>query len=94
MPDDRRVDFTDLNWLGKTVFIGGAALRLTANLLDRAADRASRIAIESRRAYEREMDPNIQEATILEETPGPGPEDGADAPDAGSPRRESSRRSS
>jgi len=68
MPDDRRVDFTDLNWLGKTVFVGGAALRLTANLLDRAADRAVTIASESKRAYQREIDPNIEDATVLEET--------------------------
>ena len=68
MSDDRRVDFNDLNWLGKTVFVGGAALRLTANLLDRAADRAVTIASESKRAYQREVDPNIEEATVLEET--------------------------
>jgi hypothetical protein len=68
MSDDRRVDFNELNWLGKTVFVGGAALRLTANLLDRAADRAVTIASESKRAYQREIDPNIEDATVLEET--------------------------
>jgi hypothetical protein len=75
MSDDRRVDFENLNWLGKTVFIGGGktvfiggtALRLTANLLDKAADRASKIAEDSREAYRREVDPNIEDAKVIEE---------------------------
>lgn len=67
MSDDRRVDFENLNWLGKTVFIGGTALRLTANLLDKAADRASKIAEDSREAYRREVDPNIEDAKVIEE---------------------------
>jgi hypothetical protein len=68
MSDDRRVDFENLNWLGKTVFLGGTALRLTANLLDKAADRANQIATDSREAFERELDPNIEDAKVLEET--------------------------
>lgn len=68
MSDDRRVDFENLNWLGKTVFIGGAALRVTANLLDKAADRATQIADDSREAYRREIDPNIEDAKVIEES--------------------------
>lgn len=66
-PPEHRVDFRDLNWLGKTVFLGGAAMRLTANVLDSAVDRAAKIVDESRRAYEREMDPNIEDAKIIDE---------------------------
>lgn len=69
-PRDHRVNFRDLNWLGKSVFVGGTVLRLTANLVDAAADRVSHVAKESKKAFERELDPNIEEAQILEEYPG------------------------
>lgn len=68
-PRDRRVNFRDLNWLGKSVFLGGTVLRLTANLVDAAADRVSHVAEESKKAFERELDPNIEEARVLEEYP-------------------------
>lgn len=68
---ERRVNLSDLNWLGKTVFIGGKMLRLTANLVDAAADRVSAVAEESKVAFERELDPNIEEARVLEEYPHP-----------------------
>jgi hypothetical protein len=68
-PSERRVDFRDLNWFGKTVYLGGTALRLTANLIDAAATQATDIAAESRRAFEREVDPNIEDAKIIEERP-------------------------
>lgn len=71
---ESRVDFRDLNWLGKTVYLGGAALRLTANLLDSTADRATRIIEDSRRAYERELDPNIEDAKIIDERDREGTE--------------------
>lgn len=68
-PSKRRVDFRDLNWFGKTVYLGGAALRVTANLVDATADRVSRIAAESREAFEREIDPQIEDARVIEEYP-------------------------
>jgi hypothetical protein len=61
------VDFRRLNWLGKTVYLGGSALRLTANLIDSAVDRAASIAEESKRAFDRELDPDIEDAKVLEE---------------------------
>lgn len=70
MPDEpprRRVNLRDLNWLGKSVFVGGAVMRLTANLIDATADRVSTIADESKRAFERELDPNIEDARVIEE---------------------------
>ncbi|MFO8100246.1 MAG: hypothetical protein R6T83_11580 [Salinibacter sp.] len=72
MPNDpprRRTNFRDLNWLGKSVYLGGAVMRLTANLVDTTADRVSSIAAESKRAFERELDPNIDEARVIEEYP-------------------------
>jgi hypothetical protein len=74
MPDDsprRRVNLSDLNWLGKSVFVGGTVLRLTANLIESTADRVSSIASQSRRAFERELDPNIEDARVIEEYPHP-----------------------
>lgn len=74
MPDDpprRRVNLSDLNWLGKSVFIGGTVLRLTANLVESTADRVSAIASTSKRAFERELDPNIEDARVIEEYPHP-----------------------
>lgn len=57
----------ELNWVGKSVYVGGVLLRHTANLVDAAAERASRIAAESKRAFDRELDPNIEDAQIVEE---------------------------
>jgi hypothetical protein len=73
MPDEtsprRRVNLRDLNWLGKSVFVGGTMLRLTANLIESTADRVSSIATRSKEAFERELDPNIEDARIIEEYP-------------------------
>ncbi len=72
MSDDsprRRVNINKLNWLGKSVFVGGAVMRLTANLIDATADRVNKIAADSKRAFDRELDPNLEDARILEEYP-------------------------
>jgi hypothetical protein len=73
MSDDpsprRRVNLRDLNWLGKSVFVGGALVRLTANLIDATADRVTHIAARSKEAFDRELDPNIEDARVIEEYP-------------------------
>lgn len=66
---ERRVQLRDLNWFGKTVYLGGTVLRLTANLVDATAERVSKVAAESKKAYDRELDPNIEEARVIEEYP-------------------------
>ncbi len=66
-PPERREPH-DLNWLGKTVYFGGTMLRFTANLVDTTASRISKIATESKEAFDRELDPNIEEARVIEET--------------------------
>lgn len=70
-PPDRRTNLRNLNWFGKTVYLGGSVLRLTANLVDATAERVSRIAAESKEAFERELDPNIEDARVIEEYPHP-----------------------
>lgn len=67
-PTERREPH-NLNWFGKTVYAGGTLLRLTANLVDATAERVSKIASESKKAFDRELDPNIEEARVIEETP-------------------------
>lgn len=51
-------------------------MRLTANLIDATADRVTRIATESKVAFERELDPNIEDARILEEYSSEGDSEG------------------
>lgn len=70
-PTERRVEPHDLNWFGKTVYLGGTVLRLTANLVDATARRVSKIAAESKEAFDRELDPNIDDARVIEEYPHP-----------------------
>lgn len=57
----------DLNWFGKTVYYGGSVLRFTANLVDATANRVSRVAAESKKAFDRELDPNIEDAQVIDE---------------------------
>lgn len=66
---ERRVQLRDLNWFGKTVYLGGTVLRFTANLVDATAERVSKVAAESKKAFDRELDPNIEEARVIEEYP-------------------------
>lgn len=66
---DNRVRFNDLNWFGKSVYAGATMLRFAAKAIDATADRVNQIAEESRDAYLREVDPNIEDAKIIEEIP-------------------------
>lgn len=79
MSDDstprRRVNISELNWLGKSVFVGGAVMRMTANLIDSTAERVNKIAADSKRAFDRELDPNMEDARVLEEYPHPDSSD-------------------
>jgi len=65
----RRVNLDDLNWLGKSVYFGGAVMRVTARALDATANRVRHVAARSKEAFERELDPNIDDARVLEEYP-------------------------
>jgi len=67
-PSERREPY-DLNWFGKTVYYGGTVLRLTANLVDTTVNRVSRIASESKKEFDRELDPNIEDVRVIEEYP-------------------------
>lgn len=65
---ERRIErFEDLTLLGKTVFLGGAAARLTANLIDRLIDRTAGIVVEAEKAFKQGLDPNVEDAKVLDE---------------------------
>ena len=52
---------------GKALLLGGTAVRLTARLIDGALDRAASTVAESEQAFKRELDPNMEDAKILDE---------------------------
>lgn len=66
-PERRIARFEDLNWLGKTIFAGGAAARLTAGLIDKVIDRAVDIVIDAEKAFKEGRDPNVEDAKVLED---------------------------
>jgi len=48
--------------------LSGAAFRFSANAIDRVASRAARTMAEAEHAFRKELDPNISDARVLEET--------------------------
>ncbi len=64
----RIVEFERLNTLGKTVFVAGMAVHAGKGLLQRLMRHVARIAVESERAFKEGLNPNIEDARILEET--------------------------
>ena len=55
-------------WLGRVGLLGGGAVRLAARAIDGALDRAASVTVEAKEAFQKELDPNVSDATILEET--------------------------
>ena len=54
--------------VGRLGMLTGGAIRLAAGLAETALDRAASITVEARGAFRKEMDPNVSDATILDET--------------------------
>lgn len=59
--------FERAGWLERAGLLGGGAVRLAAQAIDTALERAAQITVEAQDAFQKEMDPNISDATILEE---------------------------
>ena len=53
--------------LERVGLLGGGAVRLLATAIDRGIDKAAEVAVTSKRAFDREMDPNTSDARVLEE---------------------------
>ena len=54
--------------VGRLGLLTGGAVRLAATAVEATLDRAASIAVEAQTAFRKEMDPNVSDATILEET--------------------------
>ena len=57
--------------LARFALVGGGAVRLAARAIDGALERAASIAADAETAFKKELDSNIRDATILEETTEP-----------------------
>ncbi len=71
-PLERWADrFEKAGWLERVALLGGGAVRVTAQVLDKALDRAASTVAEAERAVRGELDPNVRDAVILEEIEEP-----------------------
>ena len=70
-PDGPIIQFDNLNWLGKVVFIGGAVSRVASKLVDSAIDSATTLIADTERAFKEGIDPNVEDAKIIEERDEP-----------------------
>lgn len=62
------VQFNDLNILGKAVFLGGILTRAATQVVDSAIRATADVVVEARKAFHQGLDPNIEDAHIIEET--------------------------
>lgn len=53
---------------GRLGLIAGGAVRLAAAATETVLDRAATIVVDAQTAFRKEMDPNVSDARILEET--------------------------
>ena len=65
--DDKIVQFEKLNLLGKAVFVGGFLTRAATHVIDSAIKATADIVIEAEKAFRQGVDPNIEDAKIIEE---------------------------
>lgn len=59
--------FERAGFLGRVGLIGGGAVKLLASAIDDGLDRVATVAVDAKQAFDRELDPNMTDATILEE---------------------------
>lgn len=60
--------FEDAGLVGRVGLLAGGAVRLAATAAETVIGRAASIAVEAQTAFRKEMDPNVSDATILDET--------------------------
>ncbi len=65
--DGRIVHFTDLNLLGKAVFVGGVFTRAATKFVESTIKSTVEIVTEAEKAFKQGLDPNVEEAKIIEE---------------------------
>lgn len=69
--------FERSGWMGRAKLVSGTAVRLTAHALDHALERAARTVVDAERAFRRELDPNMEDAKILDEWEEPDARSGS-----------------
>ncbi|MEM6287400.1 MAG: hypothetical protein AAF845_09595 [Bacteroidota bacterium] len=75
MSDESWVErYAKAGLLERAGMLGGGAVRLAAKAVDRALDRAASVTVEAKEAFQKELDPNVSEAHILEEIDDRDPE--------------------
>lgn len=62
--------FERAGWLERAAMLGGGAIRVTAGAIDRVLDRAAVTVLDTKDAFRKELDPNVSDARIIEETTG------------------------
>lgn len=67
----RIVDFDKLNLVGKALFLTGSAVKALASGLDAALNQAADLVVDIERSFKDGLDPNIEEAKIIEEREEP-----------------------
>ena len=65
----REVQFGQLNWLGKTVFISGQVARVAGSVIESVVDRAAEIVVDTEKAFRDGLGEagGMEDAKILEE---------------------------
>jgi hypothetical protein len=72
MNEERWIErFEQAGWLGRAALLGGGAVRLAAQAIDHTLDRAAQVVVEAQDAFRKELDPNVSDARILEESDEP-----------------------
>ena len=66
----KRIEFDRLNLFGKAVYLGGATFRFISESIDTVVDRAVDVYLDAEKAFKQGIDPNIEDAKILEEQAG------------------------
>jgi hypothetical protein len=67
--DEKRplVEFERLNWLGKAVYLGGAATHLASRAIEFGIDKASTVWVVTERAFRDGLGDGIEDARVIEE---------------------------
>ena len=61
------IKFDQLNLLGKLVYVSGVLTRTATDIVQSAVDATSEIITEAEKAFKEGLDPNIDDAKIIDE---------------------------
>lgn len=62
------IKFDELNALGKLVYVSGILSRTATDIVKTAVDATTEIITEAEKAFKEGLDPNIDDANIIDET--------------------------